>query len=66
MIKVTIRRANGTTSQTLIQPTQIVSIDEDLRPERDRQGANSVVTMQDGKKLWVQETVEQIANKLGA
>lgn len=65
MIKVTIRKANGTDSPMLIQPKQVLTMDVDARDERERKGANTVITMLDGRKLWVQETVEHIASKLG-
>lgn len=64
MIKVTICRADGSSSVTLIQPSKIDMIDQDNRPEKDRKGANAVVSMSDGKKLWVKETVEEISNQL--
>lgn len=65
MIKVTIRKVDGTSSTMLIQPSQVLTMDQDNRIERDRKGANTVITMLDGRKLWVQETVEELANKLG-
>jgi hypothetical protein len=65
MVRVTIQRADGSSSLMLIQSSDVTTMDQDNRQERDRKGANTVVTMKDGRKLWVKETVEQIADKLG-